>query len=107
MPVYEYECPKHGRYEVSQRITEAALTKCTIEACGEPIRKLISSTSFALKGGGWYATDYGRSGSAGTKAETKSDSAETKSETKSDAKPAASGCGSGACATGCAGVAQA
>jgi putative FmdB family regulatory protein len=59
MPIYEYECPKHGQYEVSQRITEPALTACTIESCGQPVRKLISHTSFALKGGGWYATDYG------------------------------------------------
>lgn len=59
MPIYEYECPTHGRYEVQQRITEAALSACTIEACGQPVKKLISNTSFALKGGGWYADGYG------------------------------------------------
>lgn len=58
MPIYEYECPTHGRFEVQQRITENALSTCTVEACGEPVRKLISSTSFALKGGGWYADGY-------------------------------------------------
>lgn len=58
MPIYEYECPTHGRYEVQQRITADALTTCTVEACGEPIRKLISSTSFSLKGGGWFADGY-------------------------------------------------
>ena len=32
MPLYDYECEKCGRYEVTQRITEPALTKC--ERCG-------------------------------------------------------------------------
>lgn len=58
MPIYEYECPTHGRYEVQQRITEPALATCTTEGCAKPVRKLISSTSFALKGGGWYADGY-------------------------------------------------
>lgn len=58
MPIYEYECPTHGRFEVQQRITESALSECTVESCGKPVRKLISSTSFALKGGGWFADGY-------------------------------------------------
>lgn len=58
MPIYEYECPTHGRFEVQQRITESALTTCTQNECGEPVRKLISSTSFSLKGGGWFADGY-------------------------------------------------
>jgi putative FmdB family regulatory protein len=103
MPIYEYECPKHGRYEVSQRITENALTNCTIESCGQPIRKLISSTSFALKGGGWYVTDYGKSGGGS------SSSSSTSSEPKAEAKSTdGGGCGKPECGTGgCAGMAQA
>jgi putative FmdB family regulatory protein len=101
MPIYEYECPTHGRYEVSQRITESALTNCTIESCGQPVRKLISSTSFALKGGGWYVTDYGKSGSSGG-----SSASSAKAETKAEAS--GGGCGKTECGTGaCAGMAQA
>ena len=59
MPVYEYECESCGKYlEVWQKITDAPLTKC--EACGGKLRKLISQSSFVLKGSGWYVTDYAR-----------------------------------------------
>lgn len=86
MPIYEYECPSHGRFEVSQRITEAALSTCKTPECGQPVRKLISQSSFALKGSGWYVSDYGKGGSAGT-------------EKKAEAKEPAAACGQGACAT--------
>ncbi|HCF57031.1 MAG TPA: FmdB family transcriptional regulator [Myxococcales bacterium] len=62
MPIYEYECNKCGRYEVMQRITEDALTVC--KTCGQPVRRLISETSFALKGGGWYKDLYSSSSSS-------------------------------------------
>jgi putative FmdB family regulatory protein len=102
MPLYEYECPKHGRFEVQQRITEDALKTCNQDKCKQPVKKLISNTSFALKGSGWYQTDYG--GKSSTTAETKSDSTPaTTTETKSEA----GGCGAAACGTGCAGMAQA
>jgi putative FmdB family regulatory protein len=101
MPIYEYECGKCGVFEHSQRITEPALAKCP--SCKRKVRRLISNTSFQLKGSGWYVTDYARSGSkdakdakggegkADTAAETKSDSGsaattETKGAPKSDAK---------------------
>lgn len=87
MPIYEYECPTHGRFEVQQRITEDALKLCNTPECSEPVRKLISNTSFALKGGGWYSDLYSSSGgSAGPKKEASS--------------PDAGGCGAGACGTG-------
>ena len=88
MPIYEYSCQKCGVVEVTQRITEKALTKCP--TCKSRVKKLISNTSFQLKGTGWYVTDYARKGQNG---ESKSDrgsksssssaaSSETKSETK-------------------------
>jgi putative FmdB family regulatory protein len=94
MPIYEYECGKCGVFEQSQRITDPALTKCP--TCRRKVRRLISSTSFQLKGTGWYVTDYARSGGKGagktgdaggeSKSESKSESA---TASKSDAKPAA------------------
>ena len=57
MPIYEYECESCGRqFEVMQRMTEPLIAVC--ERCGGPVRKLISQTSFVLKGTGWYVTDY-------------------------------------------------
>ena len=86
MPIYEYECGKCGVFEQSQRITDPALTKCP--TCRRKVRRLISSTSFQLKGTGWYVTDYARSGGKGGKSadaggESKS---EGKSESSTDSK---------------------
>lgn len=57
MPIYEYSCPKCGEFELTQRITDDPLKKCP--TCKSKVRKLISNTSFQLKGSGWYVTDYG------------------------------------------------
>lgn len=59
MPVYEYRCAAcRNVIEVQQSMSDAKLKKC--KACGKSeLVRLISSTSFVLKGGGWYATEYG------------------------------------------------
>lgn len=56
MPTYEYSCPGCGTYDVEQRITEKPLATC--QKCGGPVKRLISRSSFALRGGGWYADGY-------------------------------------------------
>ena len=57
MPIYEYQCESCNRqFEVMQRMTEPLLATC--EKCGGHVRRLISQTSFVLKGSGWYVTDY-------------------------------------------------
>jgi len=57
MPVYEYRCTKCDKeFEIMQKITDEPLVKC--QACGGELRKLITNTSFVLKGTGWYVTDY-------------------------------------------------
>jgi putative FmdB family regulatory protein len=57
MPIYEYKCEKCGNeHEVMQKMTEKPLTVCRI--CGGRLKKMISNTSFVLKGSGWYVTDY-------------------------------------------------
>ena len=51
MPTYEYECTGCRRvFEVKQRISEAPLTTC--DACGGPVRRLLSAAPFILKGDG-------------------------------------------------------
>jgi putative FmdB family regulatory protein len=81
MPIYEYQCQKCGTIEVTQRITEKSLTKCP--TCKSKVKKLISNTSFQLKGTGWYITDYARKGQ--TNGESKSDSS-SKSTSSSESK---------------------
>lgn len=60
MPIYEYECGKCGKVmDVLQKISDPPLTHC--QSCGGSVRKVMSQTTFHLKGGGWYVTDYGGS----------------------------------------------
>ncbi len=57
MPIYEYKCTKCSeKFEVMQKMTDAQLTVCS--SCGGKLKKLITNTSFVLKGSGWYVTDY-------------------------------------------------
>ena len=96
MPTYEYQCDKCGRtFEVRQRISAPPLKTC--ETCGGAVRRLISSTTFILKGEGWYVTDYpsaARKKAAESEKSTaggdgkKSEKADGKKGEKKDAAPA-------------------
>jgi putative FmdB family regulatory protein len=58
MPIYEYRCRKCGKeFEAFQGIADPAIKSCKF--CRGSVRKLMSLSSFQLKGSGWYATDYG------------------------------------------------
>jgi len=60
MPIYEYECMNCGKQcEVIQKFNDEPLSTCP--SCGGHMHKLISQTSFILKGTGWYVTDYASS----------------------------------------------
>lgn len=59
---YEYECAIHNIFEVEQKIIDEPLMycpKCKEDNIETPVKKLISLTSFALKGGGWADSGYG------------------------------------------------
>ena len=57
MPIYEYKCKKCGQqFEAFQGITEPDLKSCKF--CKGKVQKMMSMSSFSLKGSGWYATDY-------------------------------------------------
>ena len=88
MPIYEYQCKKCGEFEVVQKITEPQLKRCP--TCRGKVTKLISNTSFQLKGTGWYVTDYARKGRASKEAgpESKDSKAETSTSTSEAKSPA-------------------
>jgi putative FmdB family regulatory protein len=65
MPIYEYSCEHCGVFEEMQRITDQPLSKCP--TCKRKVRRLISQTSFQLKGSGWYFTYYARKSNGGGK----------------------------------------
>ncbi|KVW99708.1 FmdB family zinc ribbon protein [Thiobacillus denitrificans] len=81
MPIYTYKCVSCGfAQDEMQKMSDALLTVCP--SCGKAdYAKQVTAAGFALKGTGWYATDFKDSGS------------------KPAAKPeaAAPACGTGAC----------
>jgi putative FmdB family regulatory protein len=96
MPIYEYQCHKCGVIEVTQRITEAPLKKCP--TCKSKVERLVSRSSFVLKGSGWYATDYANKGKSSSESTSDSTSTSTSNgnassssdSKKTESKPAAS-----------------
>lgn len=83
MPIYTYKCTSCGfAQDEMQKMSDALLTVCP--SCGKAdYAKQVTAAGFALKGTGWYATDFKDSGSK---------PAAAKPEAPSPA------CGTGACA---------
>lgn len=60
MPTYEYHCQTCDRVtEVEMRITDPEARTCY--TCGAPMERLVSRSSFQLKGGGWAKDLYSSS----------------------------------------------
>jgi len=61
VPIYEYKCPKCDTViEELQGFDDPApeCEKCLKEQKKIKMQKIISRTSFQLKGGGWYKDGY-------------------------------------------------
>jgi putative FmdB family regulatory protein len=89
MPIYEYACNQCGRIEEAiQKFSDAPLTTC--KHCSGKLSRVISQSSFHLKGGGWYADGYGTKSKgkepAAAKQDTKAESAESKKPSESVSK---------------------
>jgi putative FmdB family regulatory protein len=96
LPLYEYECPRDGTFELVRKFSDPPLEACP--TCGGPIEKLASAPAIQFKGSGWYITDYARKSTGGEAAGKKDGGGkdtggkDTGSSGSSDAsKPAASG----------------
>jgi putative FmdB family regulatory protein len=86
MPIYEYRCSACGHeFEVMQKMSDGPIRKC--EACGRlKVKRLVSQSSFVLKGSGWYVTDYAGKKGQGRSLRRDAGENDTKSDTKADAK---------------------
>lgn len=85
MPIYEYQCQNcHHTFEEIQKVSDPHVGTCP--QCGGTVERLISQTSFALKGGGWYKDGYAKPGGTSEKKEA---APGTAGETKPESKPAA------------------
>jgi putative FmdB family regulatory protein len=95
MPIYEYRCLSCGdTLEVLQKMGSGKLRKC--RKCSGKLERLVSRTSFMLKGGGWFDSGYSNTASGAGKSDVdttaatpektktkKPDSTPTKKTTKS------------------------
>ncbi len=89
MPLYEYRCRSCGEsFEVIQKFSDRPLKKC--RACSGPLEKLISRSSFQLRGGGWCVNNYSASKPAAPAIESESKPATVTAAPKTC-------CGSGSC----------
>ena len=82
MPIYEYRCTGCSKeFELAQKITDEPASVCP--NCGGKVERLVSATSFSLKGSGWYKDGYASKKSESAKKEVKK---ETKAENKNKKK---------------------
>jgi len=97
MPIYEYECQACGhRFEEWQKMSDEPVKVCP-KCKKRKVEKLISQTSFQLKGGGWYSDLYastkpgkGASESSGSTPEPASGGKSESSGSASSSTPATS-----------------
>jgi putative FmdB family regulatory protein len=60
MPVYEYMCKKCNKITEQWTNIYECIDLIVCPNCGETAHKIISQSTFALKGGGWYAEGYNK-----------------------------------------------
>lgn len=112
MPVYEYRCTSCLKeFEIEHRMSEKR-TECA--ECKGSLERLISRTSFAFKGGGWYkdlyaspkpgasSSDDGGSSSASSSSASSSSSTKAANDTassSSSSSTSSSGTGGGGSTT--------
>ena len=72
-----------GHVEALQSFSDKPLKKC--KSCSGKLQRLISQSSFHLKGTGWYVTDYADKPKKSSDS-AKSSSSVSKKETKKESK---------------------
>jgi putative FmdB family regulatory protein len=83
MPIYEYECTQCGQIkEALQKFSDKPLKKC--RHCSGNLVKLVSQSSFHLKGSGWYVTDYASKSKKTSPPSQKTEESKSSESTSSD-----------------------
>lgn len=75
MPIYEYSCDQcHSVQEILQKVNEDAPKECPKCHGLNSLKKVVSNSSFHLKGGGWYKDLYSSTKDEKPKKDAKKDS---------------------------------
>ncbi|QSQ15526.1 FmdB family zinc ribbon protein [Myxococcus landrumensis] len=89
MPIYEYACQNCQKIiDVLQKISDPTPAACT--ACGAEgsLTKVVSRSSFVLKGGGWYSDLYSSTKKDGSSSSPSASSGSSSSSSSSSSTPA-------------------
>lgn len=71
MPIYEYRCKDCEQiFEEWQKAYDVDEADCPV--CGGNAARIVSNTSFVLKGGGWYVSEYGQNSASSSSPPAKS-----------------------------------
>ena len=93
MPIYEYACESCGhRFDKLMKMSDP--TPACPE-CSGAVRKLISASSFVLKGGGWYKDHYGLKGGGSSSGSGESAGSSSSSSESSSSSTSATSSSSG------------
>jgi putative FmdB family regulatory protein len=85
MPIYEYKCANGHVFDVIQRMSDEALTKC--QECGAPAERVLHPVAIHFKGSGFHNTDYAKKKTGASGGDSKQGGGEAKS---GDSKPSES-----------------
>jgi len=86
MPIYEDECTTCGNVEEAlQKFSDKPLKKC--RHCSGKLHKLVSQSTFHLKGTGWYVTDYANKSKSTSNSESKKPESKSAASTASKKSP--------------------
>ncbi len=95
MPIYEYHCKNcNNTFEEWLKVSDAEKSQ-PCPQCSQQADRFVSQTSFVLKGGGWYVTEYGKnsassSHNAPTSSKQNSDTATASADSSSSTKESGS-----------------
>lgn len=95
MPIYEYQCDGCSEvFEVFQKVSDPPPAQ---HSCGSTqVHRILSNTSFVLKGTGWYITDYARKDTGGAQGgRSKKDGGDGSSGSSSGGSSSSSSSGGG------------
>jgi len=64
MPLFDYKCTECEQItEVLQKHNDEELIQCSECDCVDSMERILSPSSFILKGGGWYKDGYSKEAS--------------------------------------------
>jgi putative FmdB family regulatory protein len=89
MPIYEYVCEKCAKLnDVLQKVNDPPPACC--DGCGakDSLTKIVSRSSFVLRGGGWYSDLYSSAKKEAGKSEKDGKGKESATEAKESATAA-------------------